>query len=184
MPVGNYNDQEFYGVISGPIIQDKLAFRALAIKRDRDGLQDSISGADETNSTDDQNLSLALTWNISDNITMKMRGNDRESDRVINAPVFITEGPTPARGVHSSDAYAYGLRTVGATDAGALAFSDPVLGTTVYGAPNRPGVDSSAMEGIRAIIQPGGSVRDEEVIAAADEHDIAMVFTKMRHFLH
>ena len=145
MQVGNYNDQEFYGVISGPIIQDKLAFRALAIKRDRDGLQDSISGADETNSTDDQNLSLALTWNISDNITMKMRGNDRESDRVINAPVFITEGPTPARGVHSSDAYAYGLRTVGATDAGALAFSDPVLGTTVYGAPNRPGVDSSAI---------------------------------------
>ena len=50
--------------------------------------------------------------------------------------------------------------------------------------PFRDGIDSSAMEGIRAIIQPGGSIRDEEVIAAADEHDIAMVFTKMRHFLH
>ena len=50
--------------------------------------------------------------------------------------------------------------------------------------PFRDGIDSSAAEGVRAIIQPGGSVRDEEVIAAADEHDIAMVFTKMRHFLH
>ena len=48
----------------------------------------------------------------------------------------------------------------------------------------RDGIDSSAKEGIRAIIQPGGSVRDKEVIAAADEHNIAMVFTKMRHFLH
>ena len=50
--------------------------------------------------------------------------------------------------------------------------------------PFRDGIDSSAAEGVQAIIQPGGSVRDEEVIAAADEHDIAMVFTKMRHFLH
>ena len=50
--------------------------------------------------------------------------------------------------------------------------------------PFRDVVDSSASEGIRAIIQPGGSVRDEEIIAAANEHNMAMVFTKMRHFLH
>jgi phosphoribosylaminoimidazolecarboxamide formyltransferase/IMP cyclohydrolase len=50
--------------------------------------------------------------------------------------------------------------------------------------PFRDGIDLSTTVGIRAIIQPGGSMRDEEVIAAADEHDIAMVFTKMRHFLH
>ena len=50
--------------------------------------------------------------------------------------------------------------------------------------PFRDVVDSSASEGIRAIIQPGGSVRDEEVIAAANEHNMAMVFTKLRHFLH
>jgi phosphoribosylaminoimidazolecarboxamide formyltransferase/IMP cyclohydrolase len=37
---------------------------------------------------------------------------------------------------------------------------------------------------VRAVIQPGGSVRDSEVIAAADEHDLAMVFTGMRHFRH
>lgn len=50
--------------------------------------------------------------------------------------------------------------------------------------PFRDGIDSAAAVGIRAVIQPGGSVRDGEVIAAADEHDMAMVFTGMRHFRH
>jgi phosphoribosylaminoimidazolecarboxamide formyltransferase/IMP cyclohydrolase len=50
--------------------------------------------------------------------------------------------------------------------------------------PFRDGIDAAARAGIRAVIQPGGSVRDEEVIVAADEHDIAMVFTRMRHFRH
>lgn len=50
--------------------------------------------------------------------------------------------------------------------------------------PFRDGVDAAALAGITAIIQPGGSVRDKEVILAADEHDIAMVFTGMRHFRH
>ena len=44
--------------------------------------------------------------------------------------------------------------------------------------------DAAARAGITAIIQPGGSVRDEESIAAADEHGIAMIFTGMRHFKH
>lgn len=50
--------------------------------------------------------------------------------------------------------------------------------------PFRDSVDTAAASGIRAIIQPGGSIRDEEVIQAADEHDIAMVFTGIRHFKH
>jgi phosphoribosylaminoimidazolecarboxamide formyltransferase/IMP cyclohydrolase len=50
--------------------------------------------------------------------------------------------------------------------------------------PFRDGLDSAADVGVSAVIQPGGSMRDEEVIAAADEHNIAMVFTGMRHFLH
>jgi phosphoribosylaminoimidazolecarboxamide formyltransferase/IMP cyclohydrolase len=50
--------------------------------------------------------------------------------------------------------------------------------------PFRDGVDTGAEAGASAIIQPGGSIRDDEVIAAADEHDIAMVFTGMRHFRH
>jgi phosphoribosylaminoimidazolecarboxamide formyltransferase/IMP cyclohydrolase len=50
--------------------------------------------------------------------------------------------------------------------------------------PFHDGIDAAAEAGIRAVIQPGGSIRDEEVIAAADAADIAMVFTGMRHFRH
>jgi phosphoribosylaminoimidazolecarboxamide formyltransferase/IMP cyclohydrolase len=50
--------------------------------------------------------------------------------------------------------------------------------------PFRDGIDAAAASGIRAVIQPGGSMRDKEVIAAADEHGIAMVFTGTRHFRH
>ncbi|MEO8461217.1 MAG: bifunctional phosphoribosylaminoimidazolecarboxamide formyltransferase/IMP cyclohydrolase [Dokdonella sp.] len=50
--------------------------------------------------------------------------------------------------------------------------------------PFRDGIDAAAVAGIRTVIQPGGSMRDSEVIAAADEHDLAMVFTGVRHFRH
>ncbi|MDQ2069644.1 bifunctional phosphoribosylaminoimidazolecarboxamide formyltransferase/IMP cyclohydrolase [Natronospira bacteriovora] len=50
--------------------------------------------------------------------------------------------------------------------------------------PFRDGIDAAAERGVKAVIQPGGSMRDEEVIAAANEHGIAMVFTGMRHFRH
>jgi phosphoribosylaminoimidazolecarboxamide formyltransferase / IMP cyclohydrolase len=50
--------------------------------------------------------------------------------------------------------------------------------------PFRDGIDEAAQHGITAVIQPGGSMRDEEVIAAADEHGLAMVFTGIRHFKH
>jgi phosphoribosylaminoimidazolecarboxamide formyltransferase/IMP cyclohydrolase len=50
--------------------------------------------------------------------------------------------------------------------------------------PFRDGIDTAAEAGIKAVIQPGGSMRDDEVIAAANEHGIAMVFTGVRHFRH
>ncbi|UCD56095.1 MAG: bifunctional phosphoribosylaminoimidazolecarboxamide formyltransferase/IMP cyclohydrolase, partial [Candidatus Hydrogenedentota bacterium] len=50
--------------------------------------------------------------------------------------------------------------------------------------PFRDGIDAAAQAGIRAAIQPGGSKKDDEVIAAANEHDMAMIFTGMRHFKH
>ena len=50
--------------------------------------------------------------------------------------------------------------------------------------PFRDGIDNAAQVGIRAVIQPGGSKNDPDVIAAADEHDLAMVFTGVRHFRH
>ena len=67
-------------------------------------------------------------------------------------------------------------RAVGRADGGVCA-SDAFF-------PFRDGLDAAAAAGVRAVIQPGGSVRDAEVIAAADEHGIAMVFTGERHFRH
>ena len=65
----------------------------------------------------------------------------------------------------------------GLTLAGSVVASDAFF-------PFRDGVDVVASAGAKAIIQPGGSLRDEEVITAADEHGIAMVFTGFRHFRH
>ena len=50
--------------------------------------------------------------------------------------------------------------------------------------PFSDGIDAAHEAGIAAVIQPGGSMRDEEVIAAANEHGMAMIFTGMRHFRH
>ena len=50
--------------------------------------------------------------------------------------------------------------------------------------PFRDGIDVAAEFGIKVVIQPGGSMRDDEVIAAANEHGMAMLFTGMRHFRH
>ncbi len=50
--------------------------------------------------------------------------------------------------------------------------------------PFRDGIDAAAEAGIKCVIQPGGSMRDSEVIAAADEHGMTMIFTAMRHFRH
>jgi phosphoribosylaminoimidazolecarboxamide formyltransferase/IMP cyclohydrolase len=61
--------------------------------------------------------------------------------------------------------------------AGSVAASDAFF-------PFRDGLDAVAAAGATAVVQPGGSVRDAEVIAAADEHGLAMVFTGLRHFRH
>jgi phosphoribosylaminoimidazolecarboxamide formyltransferase/IMP cyclohydrolase len=63
----------------------------------------------------------------------------------------------------------------------------PLVGTVLASDaffPFRDGLDEAARRGVRAVVQPGGSVRDEEVIAAANEHEITMAFTGMRHFKH
>jgi phosphoribosylaminoimidazolecarboxamide formyltransferase/IMP cyclohydrolase len=79
--------------------------------------------------------------------------------------------------VISSKIAAMKAKDVGLTLEGASVASDAFF-------PFRDGLDALAEFGIKAIIQPGGSRRDAEVIAAADEHGIAMVFTGMRHFRH
>jgi phosphoribosylaminoimidazolecarboxamide formyltransferase / IMP cyclohydrolase len=70
---------------------------------------------------------------------------------------------------------------------GAMRAQLPVAGSVLASDaffPFRDGIDEAARHGIRAVIQPGGSVRDDEVIAAANQHGLAMVFTGVRHFKH
>ncbi len=100
-----------------------------------------------------------------------------------NAIVFAKNGQTAGVGagqmsrVDSTRIAAIKAAAAGLSLAGAVAASDAFF-------PFRDGVDVIAENGIKAIIQPGGSVRDEEVFAAADEHGIAMVLTGTRHFRH
>jgi phosphoribosylaminoimidazolecarboxamide formyltransferase / IMP cyclohydrolase len=69
------------------------------------------------------------------------------------------------------------IQKAGPRAAGAVLASDAFF-------PFADSIPKAAAAGVAAIIQPGGSVRDDEVIAAADEHGIAMVFTGVRHFRH
>jgi len=100
-----------------------------------------------------------------------------------NAIVFARAGATLGIGAgQMSRVYSTKVAALKAGDeklpiAGAVMASDAFF-------PFRDGLDAAAELGIRAVIQPGGSRRDQEVIAAADAHDIAMVFTGMRHFRH
>ena len=100
-----------------------------------------------------------------------------------NAIVLARERATVGVGAgQMSRVYSTRLAAMKAADeklvvAGAVMASDAFL-------PFRDNLDVAAGFGVRAVIQPGGSVRDAEVIAAADQHDMAMVFTGMRHFRH
>jgi phosphoribosylaminoimidazolecarboxamide formyltransferase / IMP cyclohydrolase len=79
--------------------------------------------------------------------------------------------------VYSSRIAAIKAADAGLTVAGAVMASDAFF-------PFRDGIDVAAEQGIRAVIQPGGAQRDAEIIAAADEHGIAMLLTGVRHFRH
>lgn len=97
-----------------------------------------------------------------------------------NAIVVTAGGST--LGVGAGQMNRVGSAEIALTQAGAKA-KGAVLASDAF-FPFRDTVDAAARAGITAIIQPGGSVRDEESIQAADEHGIAMVFTGVRHFRH
>jgi phosphoribosylaminoimidazolecarboxamide formyltransferase/IMP cyclohydrolase len=100
-----------------------------------------------------------------------------------NAIVFCKDGMTIGVGAgQMSRVYSTRIAAIKAADEG-LATKGSVLASDAF-FPFRDGIDAAAEHGISAIIQPGGSMRDDEVIAAANEHGLAMVFTGMRHFRH
>ena len=100
-----------------------------------------------------------------------------------NAIVFCNDGMTIGVGAgQMSRIYSTKIAAIKAADEG-LATEGCVMASDAF-FPFRDGIDAAAEHGIAAIIQPGGSMRDNEVIAAANEYGIAMVFTGMRHFRH
>ena len=97
-----------------------------------------------------------------------------------NAIVYVNEGRAVGIGAGQQnrlDSARLAAERAGRRAAGGVCASDAFF-------PFRDGLDVAAAAGVRAIVQPGGSVRDAEVIEAADEHGIAMVFTGTRHFRH
>ena len=138
---------------------------------------------------------------------------DTDALRAADLKVVTARAPTPGQmddllfawrvAMHvksNAIVYARGMQTIGigagqmsrvvsakiaslkAEDAG-LAVPGAVMASDAF-FPFRDGIDAAAAAGIAAVIQPGGSMRDAEVIAAADEHGMAMVFTGRRHFRH
>ena len=100
-----------------------------------------------------------------------------------NAIVYARDGQTIGIGAgQMSRVYSAKIAGIKAADEG-LQVAGSVMASDAF-FPFRDGIDSAAEAGIKAVIQPGGSMRDQEVIAAADEHGMAMVFTGMRHFRH
>ncbi|WP_417666229.1 bifunctional phosphoribosylaminoimidazolecarboxamide formyltransferase/IMP cyclohydrolase [Pseudidiomarina sp.] len=100
-----------------------------------------------------------------------------------NAIVYARDGMTIGVGAgQMSRVYSAKIAGIKAADEN-LEVPGSVMASDAF-FPFRDGIDAAAAAGITAIIQPGGSIRDEEIIAAANEHGIAMVFTGMRHFRH
>ncbi|MCF7985038.1 MAG: bifunctional phosphoribosylaminoimidazolecarboxamide formyltransferase/IMP cyclohydrolase [Thiohalocapsa sp.] len=148
-------------------------------KRVRDGLlvQDAdlqltadLAVVSKRAPSDDEMKDLLFTWRVAKFVKS-------------NAIVYGRDGMTIGVGagqmsrVNSARIAAIKAEQANLTVRGAVMASDAFF-------PFRDGIDQAAGNGITAVIQPGGSMRDDEVIAAADEHGLAMVLTGMRHFRH
>ncbi|QHJ12188.1 Bifunctional purine biosynthesis protein PurH [Paraglaciecola mesophila] len=120
--------------------------------------------------TEQQLKDLMFTWKVAKYVKS-------------NAIVYCKDSMTIGVGAgQMSRVYSAKIAGIKAADEG-LQVEGSVMASDAF-FPFRDGIDAAAAAGISAVIQPGGSMRDNEVIAAADEHGIAMVFTGMRHFRH
>ena len=148
-----------------------------------------VSGGLLIQSTDDGKIS-----EIDLKIVTQKKPNEKEiSDMLFawhvgkyvksNAILFCKDNMTIGIGAgQMSRVYSARIAAIKAADED-LDISNSVMSSDAF-FPFRDGIDAVASYGISAIIQPGGSIRDDEVIAAANENNIAMVFTGMRHFRH
>lgn len=152
---------DFKKVNGGLLVQDRDLGRVRA---------DELKVVTQLAPTDAQLADLQFAWSVAKFVKS-------------NAIVYARDGQTIGVGAgQMSRVYSAKIAGIKAADEG-LAIAGSVMASDAF-FPFRDGLDQAAEMGVKAVIQPGGSMRDDEVIAAADEHGIAMVFTGMRHFRH
>ncbi len=157
---------------AGPALDYKRVNGGLLVQ-DRDlGMvkRDNLRVVSKLQPTEQQIQDLLFAWTVAKFVKS-------------NAIVYAANGRTIGVGagqmsrINSARIAAIKAEHAGLPVAGSVMASDAFF-------PFRDGIDNAGQAGIAAVIQPGGSIRDDEVIAAADEHGMAMVFTGMRHFRH
>ncbi len=156
-------DPGFYykRVTGGLLVQD---YDAGAVRRD------DLEVVSKRMPTEEELMDLLFAWKVVKYVKS-------------NAIVYARDRMTIGIGAgQMSRVYSARIAGIKAADVG-LQVRDSVMASDAF-FPFRDGIDAAAEAGIRAVIEPGGSMRDDEVIAAADEHGMAMVFTGMRHFRH
>ncbi len=195
-------DKQFSEVIIAPKVSDEAA-QAVSAKKNVRLLECGEWGTDRPQAFDYKRVNGGLLIQDRDNgmitkndlkVVTKKIPSDAEMDDLLfawkvakmvksNAIIYARNGQTVGVGagqmsrVNSARIAAIKAEHAGLEVKGAVMASDAFF-------PFRDGMDNAAAVGISAVIQPGGSMRDDEVIAAADEHGMAMVFTGMRHFRH
>jgi len=195
-------DRQFVEVIVAPSI-DEAALAALGEKKNVRVLVTGDLGGARRGNFDFKKVSGGLLVQGADDgevseqdlrvVTQKSPTPDQMRDLLFawkvvkyvksNAIIFCKDNMTIGIGAgQMSRVYSTKIAAIKARDEG-LAVAGSVMASDAF-FPFRDGIDAAAEHAIAAIIQPGGSIRDDEVIAAANEHGIAMVFTGMRHFRH
>jgi len=159
--VGASNSLDYKRVNGGLLVQDK----------DRGMINlDDIKIVTKVQPTAQQLADLLFAWKVAKFVKS-------------NAIVYASNGQTIGVGAgQMSRINSARIAGIKAEHAG-LQVKGSVMASDAF-FPFRDGIDNAGQSGIAAVIQPGGSIRDDEVIAAADEHGMAMVFTGMRHFRH
>ncbi|MED5459456.1 MAG: bifunctional phosphoribosylaminoimidazolecarboxamide formyltransferase/IMP cyclohydrolase, partial [Pseudomonadota bacterium] len=132
--------------------------------------EDELTVVSERAPSEEELRDLAFAWRVAKFVKS-------------NAIVYAKAGQTIGVGAgQMSRVYSAKIAGIKAADEG-LSVPGSVMASDAF-FPFRDGIDAAAAAGITAVIQPGGSMRDQEVIDAANEAGIAMVFTGMRHFRH
>jgi phosphoribosylaminoimidazolecarboxamide formyltransferase/IMP cyclohydrolase len=152
------NELEFRQISGGMLVQTKDVHELS---------KDDLKVVTERQPTDEEIRALLFAWTVC---------KHTKSNAIVYARADQTVGVGAGQ-----------MSRVDSVKIGAMRAQLPVAGSVLASDaffPFRDGLDEAARHGITAVIQPGGSVRDDEVIGAANHHDLAMVFTGVRHFKH